>query len=86
MKFYLYHPSVHSIPSGQQFRKVYFSLDMDSAPLEGKINFYRKMREIIYSELRKGELTIIKVENLLERVSTKVKKEKENSRDIHMKN
>ena len=38
------------------------------------------------SKLRKGALTISKVEKLLEKVATKVKQEKSNSRALHFQN
>lgn len=59
---------------------------MASFPLQDKLNLHIHAREMIYSEFSKGALTISKAKKVLEKVSTKVKHEKSNSKSIHLHN
>lgn len=74
MKLSLHHPTIQSLPSESQFKIVDLYIDMSSIPLEDKINWNRRAREILYSELSKSALLTSKDEKLLEKVSIGVNK------------
>lgn len=73
-------------PPRPQFRTMSFSLDMTSVPLLDKINLHLKVGEMIYTELRKGALAIIKAEKLLEKEATNIKQDKANPRVFQLQN
>lgn len=62
------------------------SLDMASVPLLDKIKFYRWMGDMICSELSLNSIKISKAEKLMDKVVTKLKQERDNSRDLHLQN
>lgn len=73
MKFSLHQPLAQSLPSISQFKALDVSLDLSSAPLPDKINFHRKVGEMLYSEISRNDMTISKAENLLEKALMKLK-------------
>lgn len=84
MMFSLQHPLTQSLPSGSPLKALDVSMDFTSVPLLDKINFHRKVREMLYSDLNRNAMTISKAEKLLEKATTKLNQERSNSRALHM--
>lgn len=72
------------MPSGSQFKAFDASLDLTSAPLLDKINFLRKVGEMLHSVLNRNAITIIKAEKLFDNVATRLKKDRDKYRVVHM--
>ena len=84
MKFSMQNPIALSLNFGSQFKTLDVSLYFTSVPLSDKIDFHREVGEMLYNDLNRNEMTISKVKKLLEKVVTRLKWERDNSRSIHI--
>lgn len=86
LKLSLMHPVVQYIPSGLDFKTLDLSINVANIPLYDKINFNRKVGEMLYSYLGQSSLTVSKATDLLEKVSNQLRKEKTNYGAQHIQN